>query len=171
MGYSNLFVSNTGSTFSNAINNSEVYETSSQTFSIDYRYDSTFYPLISASLIYNNTYYTATKVGSGNNVTFTATIDIPEVSNDMNKSFLWEVTRTNEDGDYIEYYPEAAGLYVNQTVRHINMTKTCSGDTTVRTANFTTYSESTLARLNNFTFDATIYYWLGSGSVKKNISI
>jgi hypothetical protein len=171
MGYSNLFVSNTGSVFSNAQNETEVYETSSQTFSIDYYYDSSFYPIVSASIVYNNTYHTATKVGTGNNITFTATFDIPEVDKDMNKSWFWEITRTNSVGDSIDYYPETAGSNLNQSVLHINMTQNCSGDTTVRIANFTAYSESTLARINQFKFDGTISYWLGSGSVKKNVSI
>ena len=96
--YSGLDFNSTG-----FIENSQTYtattsEFSDETFAINISYYSSAYSgTINGYLVYNGTSYLGTKSGTGNTVTYSKSITIPEVTADTNVSFYWTFTGIGMD--------------------------------------------------------------------------
>lgn len=61
-------------------------------FKINLTYDSVVYTYILGNLMYNNTEYAGTQIGSGDNIVFSVDIPSPFVTSTTNKSFYWNIT-------------------------------------------------------------------------------
>ena len=128
--------------FSGANYSSSVVEGSSNSFSINVNHTSSNWNLITNNLYYNNTFYPTTKSGTGDDVTFTSSIEAPNVETTTNKSFYWRVGLTNATGTY--YHNSS---WYNQTISIINMSL-CDNPYTVHFMNMTLYNEQTLVEMN-----------------------
>jgi hypothetical protein len=96
--YTNLNFSNEGFT-ENSITFNEVAGTgTSQSFTINITYDSSYWSSISASFTYNNTAQSTSKIGSGNNILYNTTLTTPATLTNLNKTFFWSFTFTNGSG-------------------------------------------------------------------------
>lgn len=155
--YSNLYFSNEGFTENNQIYNGTTYETSSETFVLNLTYDSS--ASITGYLFYEGESYLASKVGTGNNVLLTKTIDIP-TGNQVN-TFYWTV---NIGGNYYNstIKTQEAGL-INVSICN------ASGSAALGTPfiNFSFKDESNGAVLNASNDLSSINYWLGGGTSYK----
>lgn len=78
--------------------NATTYESSYESFNINLSYDSSHYSAISAVLYYNNTAYPGTKTGSGDDLIFTTSVNVPQVSVISNKTFYWAFALTTSSG-------------------------------------------------------------------------
>ena len=134
---------------------------SSDLLNISYDHNEYFSAL--AKLIYNGTEHRATELSGG---FFSTTFDIPLISSGESelKDFYWKVDLFDGSGIYSQ----------NSTTKQQNVSKIhleeCGGAYTTKTLNFTAYDEQNLTRINPYRFDGTFYYWLGSGSIRRNNS-
>ncbi len=78
--------------------NASTIEGSTEPFEINITYDSSAYPNINVRLRYNNTFYSSSATGSGNNKAFLTTLTAPSVSANTNISFYWEINLINSSG-------------------------------------------------------------------------
>jgi hypothetical protein len=145
--------------------NNSVYETTSQGFIINLNYNSMGFSTILANLIYNSTSYVGTKTGTGDNVVFSNTIDLPAVASTLNKTFHWEISIVNSTG--IFYFNSSD---YQQTINPIIL-QLCNSTYPSKVYNFTAWDERELTRIKNFTFGGTFEFWAGSGETKKTVSI
>jgi len=136
-------------------------ETSTETFTIDTDYNSSKYSVITGSLVYDGTSYSASKTGTGDNLIFSKTLEIPNVDADVNNTFYWNFGLTNSTGTY---YVNATSS--TQLVEVINMSL-CGDPHTVPFINFTAYDETTLEILN-VSFVATFGYSSSTSSSINN---
>lgn len=141
------------------------YETSPETFSINFTYGSSAWVGVVANLNYNGTNYTGTQSGTGDDIMFSVEIDIPIVVSQENRSFYWIIALSNSTGTF--YYDSSSN---NQTVNPLSM-GLCDGTLIVPTLNFTAWHEENLSRLIPYDFYGTFEYWVGEGNIKKNFSI
>jgi len=72
--------------------NNETHEVVSEDFTLNLIYDSAYYTGLGVIFNYNGGEYSATKTGTGDNVTWTSTLTTPEVTGDENKTFYWTVS-------------------------------------------------------------------------------
>jgi len=165
--YSDLIFSNDGFIENSQTYSTSTYETSNELFNINLTYDSSYYSGISGTLIYNGTSYTGTKIGTGNTILFSKTLTIPSYAIGSNTSFYWLINYQNlfnsSDNGIIQT------ATINQSVNPI-LLYDCSSSTN-QTLNFTAYHEVNLTSLSLFYFLGTFEYWLGSGTIRKNVSI
>ena len=122
-----------------------------------------------AQLVYNGTAYTISNISqSGNNYTLTKKIDLPlninPLANQTNSYFY----RFTYGGAEVQ---ELGNYYQNSSF--INF-KICGGSPLNQTLNFTLTDELTQKTINAAShktdYEATFYYWLGSGGISKNYS-
>ena len=144
--------------------NSSTYETSSENFLVNLTYDSNKYPTISADLIYNDISYSGTKIGIGNTVVFSKTLDVPIATIQTNYSFYWNVALTNSVGGI--FYENSTSN--NQTVNPIIL-QICNATYNVPYINFTFKNEDPLGDENATIDSSTWAYWLGDGLVNKTL--
>lgn len=137
--------------------NATTYETSAESYLINITYDSTTYSTPTASLIYAGAPYSGTLIGSGNNITFLASLDAPTVTTGTNVSFYWNISIGGTAYQTIAK---------NQTVNPIILAR-CNDTYTVAYVNFTFKDETTDAYMSAVTDLSTWNYHLGSGSVYK----
>lgn len=163
LNYDNLLFSNEGFLENSQSYNTSTYETKSESFILNLTYDNFNYTSISANLIYNGTAYAGTKVGTGSNILFTKTIDIP-TSSLGTKNFYWNVSMTNSSGT--SYFSSNA---YNQTVSSINLAL-CNSTINVPYINFTFKDETSMLNLNASIVSSTFEYYLGSGSQSKTLN-
>jgi len=71
--------------------NYTTFEMSEEEFRVNVTYDNVTYSTIAANLWYNGTEYTGTLDGTADQVEFSSTIEIPQVTSNGNKSFYWQV--------------------------------------------------------------------------------
>lgn len=137
------------------------YDTKNETFIINISYDPTLYVSATANLIYDGTTY----VSSGINNYFSKTIDIPAVNIPTNKTFYWSIKLVSAATGYIYLYEstEHKQLVYPSIFSQCNLTYPVMG------INYTIYNENTL-NLTSATFKSNFKWYLGSGSVTKNIS-
>lgn len=146
--------------------NKSVYETDSETISLNLTYDSSIFSS-SAVLNYNGTSYIGTKVGSGDNAVFYKKIDVPltnKIVNSTNASFYWEITLSNSTNNY--YYNSS---FYNQTIVPLIFTK-CNHTYVAPFVNFTVYNETSLINLTA-NMDSTFFYGLQPSTIYKNYSM
>ena len=126
------------------------YETSSETFSINLTANSS---LTEVNLIHNTISHSATLSGGLYNVTF----DIPNAVG--NKSFYWEFTYADTTINSDSY---------NQTINN-TLLGICNATLTVPYINFTFVDEETLLNINATIDTSTWTYYLGSGTITKEL--
>jgi len=156
-----------GASVSDESYNSITYETSSETFIANISLISGA-SLYDAQLIYNETAYDGKIVDYGGaNYSLIKSLDIPLITTPSSSNWYWRLTYEKTDGSFT--YQNLSTH--NQSILGISLyTSGCvSGENL--TLNFSSYDEEDLSAISNFSFYATFEYWLGSGSVKKNISI
>jgi len=155
----NLF--ETGSSASNFVK-----ETDNETFLLNITIPSDI-TAISSVLQYNGTANVATSICTGTACQLSATIDIPEISNQAldseNKSYYWQLTLFSASGT-----SSSNTASKDQNVSKVNFTEDCSSLTKV--INYTINDEQNLLPLEA-SFNSTFNYHLGGGSVTKAISV
>lgn len=75
--------------------NTPVLEGSLQQFLLNLTYNSAVFTSISSSLIYNGITYAGTQTGTGDNVLFNATINVPSVTSNQDFNFYWQTQLFN----------------------------------------------------------------------------
>lgn len=123
------------------------YSDSSEIFSINISYDSS-YSGLTAYLVYNNTIYNGSIQVIDGNTIINSTVSIPIVTSSINKSFYWNISLTNSSG--VNYF--TSNTY-NQTVNPI-LIGICnfSSELNISFINFTTRSAESPYSLINSTF-------------------
>jgi len=116
---------------------------SNQTFVIDLSYDSTHFSNIGATLVYNGTSYSGTRIGTGNNATFIRSINVPYPTTDTNYTFYWNVSLNNGT----QYY--STSTTNTQLVQTLSVDN-CSTNTKVL-YNFTIVDEDLQTKLDGTT--------------------
>lgn len=141
------------------------YETDNETFTFSYSYPANLYTKVSGYLNYNGTRY-STSPSTTNPAILTSSLDVPLVSSfSQTKTLFWELTLQNTTGTFYEN-----SSWINQTVARITLDK-CNQTLNVSVINFTAYNISSFLQISPYTFGGTFEYYLGSGSVKKNVSV
>jgi len=151
--------------FSSLVYTSRVLETSFQTITANI----TLVPgtnLYNANLVYNTSVHSSTLVNNGNDsYTMTSNFDVPlAYANNENKTFYYQLIYSIGPGVFLYDNSTLQSQYVNMT----NISKCTSG---AKAANFTAYDEGNMSRLNPYNFLGTFEYWLGTGSIRRNMSI
>lgn len=142
--------------FSNADNyNTQVVETSSQTFTSNYSYTGVS---SSANLIYNGTAYPATISGDSSSSLASVTINIPTISISGNYTFYWQYLIQTTGTSYYNSTP------YNQTVNTISAINITSVACSDRAYYFNFVEEENQTSLSN----ATIYYNFNYGITNGN---
>ena len=161
----NNFTFQVGATLSNVTYNSNVYETSSQMFSgkLKLLEGTSLYDI---QIVYNGTEYSGnlTDLGNSNYLAYSI-IDIPTVTTQTNYLFYFKLIYSIGAGSFL--YQNTTSY--NQTVNPISLINCTSA--TNQTLNFTAKNEEDLTSLINWNFVGTFEYWIGSGTIRKNISI
>ncbi len=145
--------------------NDTAFETSTQFFILNMTTLSDILT-VDAILNYNGTRFTTTSECVTGSCSISTSIDIPLVTSgeNENKSFFWEITGFNATSSFS----------VNSSVRQQNVTRIhleqCNATFTNQTLNFTAFDEITLASVDPFSFNADFEFWLGSGTIIRNIS-
>ena len=153
----NISISENSQTF-----NASTTETSSEGFIINLTYNSNDWTSITAKLNYDGVNYTATQVGTGDNILFTRSIDIPGNTGEI--PFFWYFTLV--DTDNILSITESN----TQTVNTIGMS--FCNSTAVPYINFTIYNATNPFPLINGTFKSSWRFrsLSGNGSTNGNFS-
>lgn len=162
--YKNIFLNNTGYNQNNVTFNNFSYETQNENFILNISLDTNYYTNIEAKLNYNGTNYTSLVECEDYVCIINNNIDLPLINISENKTFYWILSLFN--GSSNEYYETQS---YNQTVNPITLDY-CSSSTN-RTLYFNSKDEENMTELTNWNFLATFEYWLGSGGIRKNISI
>lgn len=113
----------------------KTYETAKEIFIANITYNNSAYNSVTGNLNYNGINYSLSSIGTGNNVRFSKTIDIPALSSDtaVNNSFYWIFDLTNATGT-----ETFLSDIFNQTVDVIKFS--LCNSTQVPFINFSTYS-------------------------------
>lgn len=138
------------------------FDTDNRTFNINILVDESA-ELFSSSLIYNGASYLAESQDLGGGIhNITAKIDIPVVNTPQNLSFNWSITLQIGDDFSVQNTENN-----QQDVSPSSIINVSSGQQ--GTINFTIIDEETLERSSG-TFDSTINFYLGDGTIIKNNS-
>lgn len=145
--------------------NLDVFETSRQDFLLNV---TTLPSVLSVNAIlnYNGTRFTADVSCVLGFCQISTAIDIPLVSTgeEQNKSFLWEISVFDGTNSF------TTNLTANeQNVTRIHLEE--CGAVTTETLNFTSFDEQTQDLIDPFSFDASLRFWLGTGTIKRNNSL
>lgn len=143
-----------------------VYETDYQRFNLTI---TTIPEILSVNskLNYNGTLYSGNTSCSLGTCNIFSEIDIPLISStNMNKSFFWEITVYDGTTSYIF---NTSNEYQEQNISRIYLEE-CNTTYTTKAINFTSYIESNLSQINPFKVSGTFNFWLGQGSIYRNIS-
>lgn len=148
--------------------NNNTYETSSETFitNLTLLSGTNFYD---AQIDYNGTLYEGTIIDlGGGNYSINAALDIPLINVvSLLYDWHWKLTYEKADGTFVFQNLSTH----EQNVSQISLfTSTCTAGENL-TLNFTSYDEGDLSMIADFGFYATFEYWLGTGSIRKNISV
>jgi len=145
------------------------YETAQDTFTLNI----SLIPganLYAAKVFYNGTEYQSEFSSTGNyNYYLTKDIDINLLNEKIfteDKEFYWQMIYSKIGGTF---FTQTLPTYT-QHVNAINLSLSNKRDNN-NTLNFSAYDEINLTKVNDWNFFGTFEYWLGSGNVKKNMSI
>lgn len=132
--------------------NSNVYGTTSQTFTSSLYWDNSTYSNIITKLYYDGVLYPVTVTKNGNTATSTITLDTPSVSSITNKNF-----------NFI-YYLDSQTVNGSNYIQTINPTilALCNATINVPYINFTTKEEGSQVEMNA-SIATNFVYWLGAG--------
>jgi len=142
--------------------NATTYETASETYSLNISFDYNNYTSITASLVYNNSTYSSTKTGTGANLLFYKTLDLPSYYLGTNNLY-WIINITNST-DTTTYNSSMD----SQTVSPIQL-GLCNSTLNISYINFTFKDESTENFINSSIDLLTWNYYLGSGTQYKTL--
>ena len=164
---SNNFSFIVGSTINTETFDPFVFETELTSFEINLNLVSGAV-LYDQDLIYNGTTYQGTKTDlESDQYSLSLDLGIPVLNGALseNRTFFWSITFQRSDGSFF-----FQNLTMNQqNVSRISMTTCSSGNMAL---NFTAWDEENVeTKLQPFDFFGTFFYWLGDGSVYKNISV
>lgn len=154
IGYSNLVFNNNGFTENNQSYNPSTYETAKESYILNLTYDSTM--SISANLYYNNVSYPSTQIGSGNNILFNSTLDVP-IGNNTGVIY-WQV---NIGGNYFN------STIKTQQVKALNISICGAAPLNLPYFNFTFKNETTNQEFVSASISSSFVYYLGDGLVNK----
>jgi hypothetical protein len=124
---------------------------SQQSISLNISYYSSYYPSLSANLIYNGTSYSSTKTTNGDIAIFTSTFNSPTVTADTNYSFYWVVTLSNSSGY------QTLWNSTNRTQLIGSQSLGSCGTNAYPLYNITLYDEDTLTQINGTSTNLTVY--------------
>ena len=156
-----------GASFQNVTYNSNIYETQSQTIYGNL----TLVPgtqVYDVKLVYNGTEHPGVYTAMGDNTyILSSTFDTSKLlgTTASNMSFYLRIIYSTGPSSFL--YENTSSL--NQTVNPIIL-YSCSSASN-RTLNFTAKDEENLTALTGWNFLGTFEYWIGGGSVRKNVSI
>lgn len=183
LNYSNLNFNNTGSlnineTVPDCPRHATCYETSQQSFRLNVSYDTDYYGLSYATFYLNVTptktlnLYNAITTYHKNGAVYDITFDMPVTNLTIDLPYFWEINLVRGTTAYTLYHGinSTGGVTLNVSEFVYNLYDCTYGGRTPR-MNFTVYDEKTIGRIYNYSFDGTFDFWLGSGAVKKSISI
>lgn len=141
LGYSGLVFNDTGIIENSQTFNSSTYSGSLESFYLNLSYSSSNYNGINVLLNYNNTNYTTTSTGSGNNLIFSSRVVVPTVAALTNKTFYFIVLLSNGTGT--EMYNSTSN---NQSINPFLVDNCASYTKTLM--NFTMLDQDSLAKIN-----------------------
>lgn len=141
-------VTNRTFTISEFVENSQTfnaltYETSLEAFVINVSFNSSEFPVSTATLNYNGTGYTGTTSDTGDNKSYSTSLNVPELDISKNISFYWAFVLTNATGN--NYFNSTIN---NQSSGIINAS-ILNNPYTIPFINFTTYDQDTLTQLTS----------------------
>jgi hypothetical protein len=117
-------------------------------------------------LIYNGTNYTGTATCNAGLCSAVKSMDIPllPVGESVNRTFYWYLTLYSGTSSF----NLQTSASTQQTDRiHL---EECNTTYPLKALNFTAYREDNLTKVSPYKIDGTFNYWLGSGSIYRNIS-
>lgn len=141
--------------------NATTYETSTEAFIINVSFNSSEFPVSTATLNYNGTGYSGSTSDTGDNKTYTTAVTVPQLIVSDNLSFYWSFILTNATGN--NYFNSTTN---NQSVGIINASIKGS-PYQVTFLNFTTYDQENLTRIVS-SIASTLEY--GISSIIQNLS-
>jgi hypothetical protein len=118
-------------------------------FILNFSYDSSQFNSITANLFYNNSLFSGTQSGTGDDILFTSSFTVPPVSAQTNISFNWIVTLINSTTTTI-----ANSTSNNQSINQFQIDD-CSSNTEL-ILNYTLKDEGTTDTINHTTFNSSI---------------
>lgn len=142
------------------------FETSRETFSVNISYDSNIYTVQEAQLFYNSINYTSALTNSLGMANIRNSLDVGVYNAQRNNTFNWQVRLTDISTGSNTYFNTSA---YTQTVNIINYTN-CTGSINTSFINFTSRDELS-NNLLTVQLSGTFFYWLGSGTTRKNYSV
>jgi hypothetical protein len=140
--------------------NSNTFESSTENFLINLTYANTIFSSITASLIYNGSSYTGTKIGSDSTVTFNTNIGLLS-SNLGTNIFYWRIGLTNSSGTF--YYNST---FKNQSVGSVGF-GLCNSTLTIPYLIIKFKDETNLSNITASIPSATFNYYVGNVSNTK----
>jgi len=161
--YSGMYFQNGGIIENSQTYNTVAFETSNETFTLNMSYDSTYWLTSSATLYYNGTIYNGTKSGTGNTITFTTNLVVPDVDSETNIVFYWNVALTNSTGDY--YFNVTSHSQTVKTLPEIIITSLSCSAGFFETINFT-FADA--GNLSSLTADIGYNFKYGIGNLTSN---
>ncbi len=123
--------------------NASTYETSLEAFVINVSFNSSEFPVSTATLNYNGTGYTGTTSDTGDNKSYSTSLNVPELDISKNISFYWAFVLTNSTGN--NYFNSTIN---NQSSGIINAS-ILNKPYTIPFINFTTYDQDTLTQITS----------------------
>lgn len=127
--------------------NSSVREGSLETFVLNITYNNNSYTSISAILNYNGSSFTTTKVGSGDTVLFTRSLNVPLVSGTTNIAFNWTIQLTGTTSTVLNSTTNT------QTITNLNIDN--CGSFGILLLNYTLRDEETREFINATFYNST----------------
>ena len=144
--------------------NFTAYETATENFLVNMRYYPSDWTSTTGTLVYNGTEYTGTDVSSGDDLIFTKTFGSTLLNNLGDREVYWKIGLTNSSGTH--YYNSS---FANQSV-YPTILGFCNTSLTETYINFTFEDEEAQAAMNGSIDLLTMPYWLGDGSIKKELT-
>lgn len=132
------------------LENSQTYDNITQEgaqneFKINISYDSENYDNVEATLVYNNSEYPSTRVGTGDQAVFTSTLFAPLVSTDTNISFYWDIALDTDNFNSTTQIQLVQPLDIDDCSSYTNLL-----------LNYTVYDEDTRVFLTNATVETDV---------------
>jgi len=135
--------------------NASTYPTALEAFIINVSFNSSEFPVSTATLNYNNTIYLGTTVDTGDDKSYTTSLIVPELDIAKNINFYWSFILTNSTGN--NYFNSSTN---NQSVDIINASILGSPYTNAF-INFTTYDQDNLTKITS-SIASTLEYGISS---------
>ena len=160
LNYNTLIFNNSGILENSQTYDSTSYPSTSETFILNFTYDTGFYTSVSGVLNYNGTNYAGTLSGSGTTRLLTTTITTPSSNTAITYPFYWNISMTNSTST--SYFK--SNNYT-QSISTLNMRICNSTPYNTTFINFSIFnSEATTNRLNA-SFKVSFYYGSNASTI------